>query len=925
MKTETKSDFELFFNLSTDMLCIADSRGIFLKVNDKWKSVLGYSIENLVKMNFLDFVHTEDYKKTIHALSKSQKQFEPIKFINRYRCESGLYLYLEWSVKFKDEMLYCIAKNLNEIIQVDEKLKESEENFYRFFNTIDDMIFIADTHGQIVFVNKAVEKKLKFSGKESLKMTILDFHPKEYHNEAEVIFNDMLTGERNFCQIPLSTKNYLKIPVETRIWKGKWNNKECIYGISKDLSLQQAALDKFNKIFNSNPSPMALSSTSNGVFVDVNEAFLKKLGYKLKEVIGKRSADLGIFIQPEKHRESLERLKKVSQLKEVELAIKTKNGEKINGLFSAEVIDDQFDKYYLTVMTDITDIKKAHEALEKHTLLLKLILNISAEFLNANSENLNQKIDNMLKESGIYFETNRSYLFLFDQNNTYSSNTNEWCSEGIEPQKDILQKIPLKAMPWWTDKIMRREFIYIPDVKNMAAEASAEKYLLEEQSIKSLVVIPILHKKEPLGFFGFDSVTEYKLWDKDQISMLSILANILSDAIIKCRMEDEILRAKNLAESANKAKSQFLANMSHEIRTPVNGINGYLEMLKTTELNEKQKEYFEKINISQKTLLSLIDDILDLSRIESNKLVLNEKPINIFALFENMINRYLELYNKRGLDLKLYADPDIPKKLLGDEERIKQVLSNLLGNALKYTDAGFVKIEIKSKKIRDKEFDIQFLVEDTGRGIPKDVLKRIYNPFEREDTQFTKRIKGYGLGIPICKSIIEAMGGKIKIESQRNKGTKVKFNIVLKSANGKYANKFIKEEYENYPDLSLVKNLKILLAEDNEINSSLFLEILKTLGLNCDLATNGLEAVRMSSKKNYDIIFMDCQLPELDGISATKKIRKIYKSRKDYTVIAITAYAMEKDIKHCLASGIDDCIIKPINIEKLKNLIKKYS
>jgi len=928
MKTYKLSDSELFFNLNPDMLCMADNEGNFIKVNKAWESVLGYTSEKLLKKNLLDFVHPEDFKKTQDAMAELQKQLQSQKFINRYRCENGSYVSLEWYLNSKDQTLYGVARNISEIIKEQEKLHESEENFFRFFHTIDDMIFIADTQGKIIFTNKAVGVKLNYCEQEALEMHILDFHPKEYHEQAGVIFNDMITGKTSSCQIPLANKDGVKVPVETRIWSGKWNNKECIYGISKDLSAQQSALDKFNKIFNSNPSLMALSSVRDGTFIDVNESFLKKLGYKRDEVLGKTSVSLDLFFQPEKQLEALGNLEKEKKISDIELNVKKKNGEMIKGLFSGEVIDNQFEKYFLTVMTDITNIKNTQDTLKKQTSLLKMILNISAEFLNATTQNLNLKIDHMLEASGRYFEVDRSYLFLFNEDNSSSSNSNEWCAKGIEPQKENLQNIPLKIMPWWVSKLSHHEYIYIPDINNMPLEAAMEREILKEQSIKSIVVIPVAYKEELIGFFGFDSVMENKLWDEEQISLLSILANILSDAITKCRMEEQIIKSKNIAESANRAKSQFLANMSHEIRTPVNGINGYLELLKDTELSDQQKDYFNKINISQKTLLALIEDILDLSRIESKKIILNEKPINIFSLTESMVNNYRNQFEQKRLDLKLDIDPNVPKTLLGDDERIKQILSNLLENSLKFTDVGLVKIEIKSKKISSKEFDLHFLVEDTGSGVSKDALKRIFEPFEREESKFTKSIKGYGLGIPICKSIIEAMGGKIIIESKNNKGTKIKFNIILKyDTKGIAQIKEIKrEENINSLEHGFNKDLKILLAEDNEINSSLFLEILKTFGLKCDLAVNGLEAVSMCVKENYDIIFMDCQLPELDGISAAKKIRKIYdNSKKNYAIIAITAFAMDKDIEFCLKSGMDDCIIKPVNINRLKNLIKKYS
>lgn len=266
-----------------------------------------------------------------------------------------------------DEIIGVIehVKDVTQGTEMEEKLRSSEQNFRTFFETIDDIMIIGTPDGKILFTNSAVSKKLGYTADNLKEMTILDLHPKKYQQEAGKIFKEMFEGKRNFCPLPLQKKDGTYLPVETKVWFGKWDGMDCVFGISKDLSVQQAALEKFHKLFDNNPALMAVSTMPDRRFVEVNDAFLERLGYTRDEIVGKSSGDLHLFVESEKQRMVTHLLKKEGCIKNIELDVRRKDGTIITGLFSGEIIDNQGQKSFLTVMTDITDQKKAKKELHE--------------------------------------------------------------------------------------------------------------------------------------------------------------------------------------------------------------------------------------------------------------------------------------------------------------------------------------------------------------------------------------------------------------------------------------------------------------------------------------------------------------------------------------------------------------------------------
>ena len=381
------------------------------------------------------------------------------------------------------------------------------------------------------------------------------------------------------------------------------------------------------------------------------------------------------------------------------------------------------------------------------------------------------------------------------------------------------------------------------------------------------------------------------------------------------RSRDMQKRARKEAERYSKLQTDFLANMSHEIRTPLNGIIGNSELLLNLKNNEDPKEYVSTISHSGQLLLSLVNNILDLSKIEANKLELHESVFSFQILLEEIKSVFFVLLKKKELDLEFVLADNVPKDLIGDSNQIKQILINLIGNAVKFTSKGCITVSLKADLI-GKSVNLHCKVIDTGIGISEENQAGVFDRFSQADQSLNREYQGTGLGLIITKNLVEMMGGYISVTSTLGKGSIFSFNIRLKKGY-----KIVSETVNIY-EQELPK-LKVLIAEDNEINQMLLKKQLSGFGYDSVVVSNGLEAVEMVNKEPFDLVLMDVQMPVLDGIESAKQIR-LDKYLKQPIIIALTANAMKDDRKKCLDAGMNDYLSKPVSVAELKKTLIKW-
>jgi PAS domain S-box-containing protein len=613
------------------------------------------------------------------------------------------------------------------------------------------------------------------------------------------------------------------------------------------------------------------------IIIEVNPAYEKITGLKRQDIIGKKSSEL------------FPNLKK-SSVNWVELFGEVAfTGKSIELEVYSDIMNRWYNTYYYCprhgftacIFSDITERRENEEKLKiaQHRLLEA----------------------NKLVHMGEWeYDFTKDYLYWSDE---------IYRIYGYAPQSFI----PTKTTSY--------EFVHPEDL---------EYFISIEQELVSGIIDHFEYRYIGKGNKTGWIYAKVKFLYDEQGNPLSA-TGIIQDITEKKIIEQALIEAKEEAEKSNRAKSQFLANMSHELRTPMNGILSMANLLQMNLVNE-QKEMADIIMNSGHILLSVINDLLDFSKLESGNVKLAHEEFNIETTFYEVNKVVRILIDQKGLEYRFHMSQDIKGDFVGDPFRLKQILFNLIGNAIKFTESGYIELTITSDIVNEDLMRFVFSITDTGIGIQEDKIGQLFTYFTQADDTITKKYGGSGLGLAISKQLASMMGGEITVTSKLGIGSTFSFSSVFKRKDEEEPRRTLQEDFfEGSSSVTInslieeeVSSFHILLVEDNEINREVASMVFELANINCHVANNGLEALEALEKKDYNLIFMDCQMPVMDGYKATEAIRAKEVGRKHIPIIAMTAFALPSDREKCILAGMDDYITKPFVWADIAPILKKY-
>jgi signal transduction histidine kinase/CheY-like chemotaxis protein/PAS domain-containing protein/HPt (histidine-containing phosphotransfer) domain-containing protein len=633
------------------------------------------------------------------------------------------------------------------------------------------------------------------------------------------------------------------------------------------------------------------------ILIDINQAAMKYSGPKIKELLGHTASTI-YYDMPQVLKWMNECRKNLHVVrKQFYLSLRT-TGER-------KYLDASWaffpPGYILFLVSDITDqknqqteleksVEKSRQDLEKNNKNLKSLNNLLEQEIHSHkqTESLLKKEQDKLN---YLLENLPAIVFLIQRDQTISY-ANKYFKKYIG---DKLYSYCYEAM-----------YCNIENCKDCIAEK-----VIETKEVQTQEWVSQSGKVFAMYYYPFS------LNNKGPIVLCLGI-----DITQRKQMEEQLHQARQLAEKSSRFKSQFLARMSHEIRTPMNGVLGMSDLLLHTNISPEQKSYLLTLKNSGETLLSIINDILDISKIEAGKLELHMRPFNLVSLINDVYQLLLPKAQEKKIRFSYDLQHDMHHVYTSDPIRIRQILFNIIGNAIKFTNDGAVEIYVSQKDTESENTGILFEIKDSGSGIEKEQHENIFKSFTQVNVS-QQDFQGTGLGLSICYQLIRLLDGKIWLESEINHGTTFFIYLELQK-NENVLPELHEKKAQQIPDMNKFANLNILLVEDNPDNRQIFKFYMEKLGCSFDSAVNGLNAIAQASKKRYDIIFMDIMMPLMDGVQATARIREMISVDRQPLIIALTADAIAGQREHYLKKGFDDYCAKPFNLNNLQNIFSKH-
>jgi|GEM_PF-348837 len=763
-----------------------------------------------------------------------------------------------------------IHNQRNEVI-----LEQTRTNYETFFNTIDDFLFVLDVRGNIIHVNNTVQQRLGYPINDLMGQPVLMVHPEERREEAGRIVGEMLAGTADFCPVPLLTRTGSYIPVETRVKPGYWDGNPVIFGVSKDVSKIKLSEEKFSKAFQSNSTLMGISGFTDGAFIDVNEAFHNTLEYSREEIIGNTAHLLGLFVDTGIRSLMIEKILQNQPVRDFETQVRTKSGRILTGLLSAEMIHIGKDLCMLTVMVDITGRKHAEELLQAKMALLEAQKNATPDGILV----IDGHGKRILMNSRMVEIFQLPPLLVEDENDA-----------GLLRHVMDLTKYP--------DEFLQKVLFLYEHVH----QTSRDEIELKNGMVLDRYSAPVL---------GTDGKSYGRIWS-------------FRDITERKHTEQEIIRARNEADKANLAKSEFLSRMSHELRTPMNSILGFAQLLDMGELTPGHRKGVHHILNSGKHLLNLINEVLDISRIEAGRLALSMEPIQARSVIMEMIEVVLPAAADRGQVMEMEPSSTGLLFVRADRQRLRQVLLNLINNAVKYNGEGgsvIVKTSLNLESFPGIPM-IRISIVDSGPGIKPEDIGKLFLPFQRIGAEKTM-IEGTGLGLALVKELMDAMDGRVGVDSIPGEGST--FWIELPQVEDRAGTPG--NGGDGLKALTKTTGISgtILYIEDNVPNAELVEGILVAQRPGIRLVTSmfGNSAVAFATGYNPGMILLDLDLPDIQGSEVLANLQA-NEATRHLPVVIISADATQRKIEMLKNAGACEYLSKPLDIATFLEVVDKY-